>query len=107
MKIYLRSFYRLQISGLGPNFKIQGPTEARYLNLRDRPPELKAISDLDRPMPSAQTLGGLGRSKNRAVQAGRTEVRLDWHISDQISNNRFFSTALTVAGPPERYLVSG
>ena len=34
-------------------------------------------------MPSAQTLGGLGRSKNRAVQAGRTEVRSDWHISDE------------------------
>ena len=94
MKIYLRSYYRLQPPGLGPNFKIQGPTEPRYFNLRDRPPKLKAISELDQPMPSAQTSGSLGRFKIQAVQAGPIEVRPARHIS--VWNSFAFSLFVVV-----------
>jgi hypothetical protein len=41
---------------------------------------------LDRPRPDAQTSGGLGRSKYRAVQAGRTEGRSARHISGTLSH---------------------
>jgi hypothetical protein len=59
-----------------------GPTARASDHYGDRPTDSFHPMWLDRPRTDAQTSGGLGRSKCRTVQAGRTEGRSARHISE-------------------------